>query len=176
MTVTAFLRGINVGGHHKVPMPQLKNCLESAGYENVRTLLNSGNVVFETKEKKLPGIELSLEKLFAETFGFPVPVMLRDMKDIHAIIEMDPFRNIQVHKDIRFYVSFLKLKAPVKIAVPHSSQDKSFQVLSIGNHEVYSVLDLAKTKTVKGMEELEKLFGKNITTRNWNTVMKVSQL
>lgn len=61
ITLVAFLRGINVGGHHKVPMAELKTILTQLGCEHVKTILNSGNIVFETKKKDIAGLERIIE-------------------------------------------------------------------------------------------------------------------
>ncbi len=65
MKLTAFLRGINVGGHHKLPMAELRNQLATVGCEQVQTLLNSGNVVFETKNTNIQDLEASIENIFS---------------------------------------------------------------------------------------------------------------
>ena len=176
MTLTAFLRGINVGGHHKVPMVELREILTEMGCENVRTLLNTGNVVFETDQTDIQALEAKMESHLANAFNFPIPVMLRTKDAIADLVAQNPFEAIEMHKDIRLYVSFLKDEPTVELELPYSSKDSSYQILSVNNRIICSVLDLSTTKTVKGMEELEKLFGKNITTRNWNTILKVMNL
>ena len=172
-TVTGFLRGINVGGHHKVPMADLRNTLTKAGCENVRTLLNSGNIVFETKARNLGTLEPEIEARLSQAFGFAIPLVLRTRKEISDLVNNDPFQAIKVHKDIRLYISFLKDEPGVDLSLPYYSKDRSYQILSVSSRIIASVLDLSATKTPKGMEELEKIFGKNITTRNWNTIQKI---
>ena len=229
MTYIAFLRGINVGGNHKVPMADLRNKMTDWGYENVKTILNSGNVVFDlqqdsknvvdflatnpsphpspsrvegetliqkkntlsndnslspTRERvgvrgefsiNLPTIEATLEAQLSEAFGFQIPVILRSKDDISVLVKDNPFDQIEMHTDLRLYVSFLKTELNVSISLPYISDDSSFQILEVRNSDVVSMLDVSKGKTVNGMNDLEKLFGKNITTRNWNTIIKVLQ-
>ena len=173
MTLTAFLRGINVGGHHKVPMAELRDKLTEIGCENVRTLLNTGNVVFETNQTDIHALEAKMESHLCDAFNFPIPLILRTKDEIDELVKENPFEKIEVHKDLRLYVSFLKDEPTVALDLPYYSKDSSYKILSVNDRIICSVLDLSTTKTVKGMEELEKLFGKNITTRNWNTIMKV---
>ncbi|OFX45650.1 MAG: hypothetical protein A2X13_07075 [Bacteroidetes bacterium GWC2_33_15] len=173
MTLTGFLRGINVGGHHKVPMAELRDKLAEIGCDNVRTLLNTGNFVFEAKQTNIQELEHKIERFLSQSFGFPVPVILRTRKEISDLVNENPFVTINVHKDIRLYVSFLKNTPEIELTVPYFSEDKTFKIISIQNKTILSVLDLTATNTRKGMDDLEKLFGKNITTRNWNTVKKV---
>lgn len=175
MTFIAFLRGINVGGNHKVPMADLRKKMTDWGYGNVKTILNSGNVIFESSQTILQQIEASLEGQLMEAYGFPVPVIVRTKEEIEALVKDNPFVHIEMHSDLRLYVSFLKTKPDVSITLPYLSEDTSFQILAIRNSDIVSVLDLSKGKTVNGMNDLEKLFGKNITTRNWNTIIKTLQ-
>lgn len=173
MTLTGFLRGINVGGHHKMRMAELRNKLTEIGCENVRTLLNSGNVVFETKQTNIHDLESKIESHLSQSFNFPIPLILRTKIEIADLVFKNPFETIPFHKDLRLYVSFLKDEPKIELPLPWNSKDKSYQIIAISNRTICSILDLSATKTPKGMDELEKLFGKNITTRNWNTIVKI---
>ena len=172
----ALLRGINVGGHHKVPMAQLKQEFQALGFTAIQTLLNSGNVVFEGD----PVEEESLEKMLADhlshSFEFPIPVLVRGVADIKNSIHAAPFKNIEVHKDIRLYVTFFKEIPAKTMDFPWVSDDGSFQILLVKNKMVFSVLDVSQTKSTDAMNVLEKIFGKQITTRNWNTLLKIVAL
>jgi uncharacterized protein (DUF1697 family) len=174
ITLVAFLRGINVGGHHKVPMAELKTILTQLGCEHVKTILNSGNIVFETKKKDIAGLERIIESALRENFGFSIPVILIPHKQINELVNGDPFASIDVHKNIRLYISFLKEPLTIKLIVPYISKDNSFKIIGTKNNIIISVLDITTSNTPKGMEDLEKLFGKNITTRNWNTIQKIN--
>lgn len=172
----ALLRGINVGGHHKVPMADLRKTLEKMGLQAIKTLLNSGNVVFEAKKENEKALATEIASQLEKTFGFPVPVIIRTDDEIQKIVEAAPFKNIAITPKTRCYLSFLPESPKSKLAIPYTSEDKSFTILSIIEQAVISVLDLDKTKSVDAMKILEKEFGKNITTRNWNTVVKINQM
>lgn len=173
MTLIGFLRGINVGGRHKAPMEELRNKLKDVGCNNVKTLLNTGNFVFETKQASIQDLENKIEDYISESFGFSIPVIIRTREEILNLVDSNPFENIHLHKDIRCYVSFLKDPLKVKLDIPYFSIDKTVKIISIKDTLVLSVLDLWTTNSSKGMNNLEKLFGKNMTTRNWNTIKKV---
>ncbi len=173
LTLTGFLRGINVGGHHKVPMAELRNKLTEIGCLNVRTLLNTGNFVFDTNQTNIQDLENKMEEYLSNSFGFPIPAIIRTRKEISDLVAENPFEKIEVHKDIRLYVSFLKDAPKAELTIPYVSDDKTYQIISVKEKIILSVLDLSTTNTPKGMDVLEKLYGKNITTRNWNTVKKV---
>jgi uncharacterized protein (DUF1697 family) len=168
-----FLRGINVGGNKKVPMIKLKNVLEEFGFQNVRTLLASGNVILESKKENLSSLSKKISAILEEAFGFTILVILRDRNEIEKIIKSDPFKDINATKDTRFYVTFLSEEPKSKLKTPYMSADKSFRILSIKDMAIFSVVDLSKAGTVEAMAILEKEFGKNITTRNWNTIVKI---
>lgn len=168
-----FLRGINVGGHHKVPMQQLRSVFNRLGMKNITTVLNSGNLIFHLPEnKKLPTTS-ALEKILLDEFGFPIPVILVNAKSCRAMLELNPFKDEIETKDTRWYVSFLKQETTVSIDIPWTSGDGSFRIIHATPSAVFSVLDLSVAQTTLGMNMLEKLYGKEITTRNWNTLMKL---
>lgn len=172
----AFLRGINVGGHHKVPMAELRKEMEQLGYENVVTILNSGNLLFDGGGGRLDKLEKEIAEHLQQVFGFPVPTILRKAETIEALLSGDPFKGIELTKDKRFYVSFLRKDKEVDIQFPWTSTDHSFTITAKKNKTIISVLDLSKAKTPKAMEILEKLFQKeNITTRNWKTLLRIEK-
>lgn len=154
-------------------MAELRDKLTQLGCDNIRTLLNSGNFVFESNQPDIRELENKLEDFLTQSFGFPIPVILRTRKEISDLVDENPFSQIELHKDIRLYVSFLKESPEIKLDLPYFSDDGSYKIISIQNRTILSVLDLSATSTPKRMKKLEELFGKNLTTRNWNTVRKV---
>jgi uncharacterized protein (DUF1697 family) len=169
----AFLRGINVGGHHKVPMADLRKVLEKMGFKNTITLLNSGNIIFEAPQDKNKNLENTLSLQLEEAFGFSIPIIIRRAQSIVQLVTKDPFKGITISKDIRLYVSLLKEKTPVDLELPWANDDDSFKILEITQDCIISILDLAIAKTPKAMGVLEKTYGKNITTRNWKTIERI---
>lgn len=173
-TYIALLRGINVGGHHKVPMADLSKEMKKMGFSNVKTLLNSGNVIFDATVRQTSQLEKELASHLEQRFGFPIPVLVRSSDEVEKLIQEDPFKNIKVTKDIRLYVSFLREEPDHTLDLPWVSDDKSFHIIAIRDKTICSILDIAVGGTPKGMESLEKLFGKDITTRNWKTLKRIS--
>ena len=166
----AFSRGINVGGHHKVPMSELRSEFEKMGFENVTTILNSGNVLFEAKENIS---EDKISNRLESVFGFPIPTVIRKIDEIEEIYNENPFKSVEVTSDIRLYVSLIKKDLNTKLSLPWKSEDGSYKILKEMNKSVLSVLDLSISKTPKAMKALEKLYGNDITTRNWNTIERI---
>jgi uncharacterized protein (DUF1697 family) len=171
----AFLRGINVGGHVLIKMAELKKIFANMGYENIRTILASGNVIFESEQKDINRITSEIESELKKIFNKEISVILRSMDELKKLESSEPFKNIAVTPDIRLYVTFLPNKTkPSIIKIPYSTETNEFSIISVTSSEIISVLDLSKGKgTTDAMAILEKEFGKNITTRNWKTILKI---
>lgn len=168
----ALLRGINVGTHTKVSMQELKKVFEKQGFQNVKTLLATGNVVFEGEKELIDSIPDILE----EGVGLTINTIILPFETIIKIVKSNPFKDIGVTPKIRLYVTFLKEKPKKKLKIPYYSEDGSLQIIKLTDTAVFSVLNLEKTGTTELMKILEKEFGKNITTRNYNTIMKIAEL
>lgn len=175
ITHIAFLRGINVGGYRKVPMAYLQKEFEKLGFRKVRTILNSGNIIFDSKPP-FTALENDLENHFQKELGFAIPVLVRRKINILDILKSAPFRDIELNSQKRLYVSFLKEEFPANIELPKIFENGSFMITGIAEKTVYSVLDLSSSKTPKAMDALEQLFGKHLTTRNWNTIERIGKI
>ena len=171
----AFLRGINVGGHHKVPMAELRIEMEKLNFENVVTLLNSGNIVFDAVDDDSESLEKTISEHLERTFGFPVPTIIRKSKTIYGLLDNNPFKDQILTKDMRLYVTFLRKETETDLILPWSSDDNSFKIIDINNKTILSVLDLSVSKTTKAMLALARSFGRDITTRNWNTIQRIEK-
>lgn len=171
----AFLRGINVGGHHKVPMADLKKELQKLKLENVETLLNSGNIIFESATKNISELENNISEHLEKSFGFPIPTIIRKSEIIFELLNNKPFKDVKLTKNIRFYVSFLSKTNKLELELPWKSPDNSYEIIKKNNKTILSILDLSVSKTPKAMEALEKFYGKDITTRNWKTIERVEK-
>ncbi|MEP7103402.1 MAG: DUF1697 domain-containing protein [Candidatus Dojkabacteria bacterium] len=172
-TYIALLRGINVGGH-TIRMRDLIAAFKAQGFINVNTILASGNVVFDNVTMDEEDIANSIERKLLKQFGFNVPVLLRTQKDIQRLINSDPFKDIKVINETRLYVSFLSDKPKSNLSIPYESPEKDFKIIRVTSTEVCSVLTLSPERgTTDAMKILEKEYGKKITTRNWNTVLKL---
>lgn len=171
----AFLRGINVGGNKTISMAVLRQAFESLGLENVKTLLASGNVLFETQATDARALTQSIEQTIRKTFGLDVSVILRTRRNLQQLLEANPFRGIKVTPQTRLFVTFLSNKPKTSLKIPYESADKSFRIIRLTNREVCSVLTLGPQwgKNLRQMDILEKEFGKRITTRSWSTVARI---
>jgi uncharacterized protein (DUF1697 family) len=170
----ALLRGINVGGNKKVSMDTLKKAMTDAGFANVETLLNSGNVIFETKEVDDLKLTDNLHLLLTKTFGFDIPTLIRSEEQIKKLVQSDPFKHERKTDEVHFYITFLSEKPLKMVTVPYNSTELSFQILESHDGYVVSVVDRnALRNSTDYMQFMDTHYGKKITTRNWNTVKKL---
>ncbi|MCZ7400595.1 MAG: DUF1697 domain-containing protein [Candidatus Methanoperedens sp.] len=170
----AFLRGINVGGHKPVKMEELKKAFEAMGFKNVKTLLASGNVLFETPETDTDNLIKRIEEELENELGHEIGVLLRTIEEIQSLVDADPFKNIKVTPQTRFYVTFLSEKPESTLKIPYESIEKDIKIVQVSASEVCSFITLSPIRgTSDLMSVLEKEFGRKVTTRNWNTVTRI---
>lgn len=170
----AFLRGINVGGHAAITMAGLKAVFEKLGFSNVRTVLASGNVVFEAPLADEKGLRVEIESGLKKAFKRKVHVLLRRRDDLVKLRSAGPFKRIGASPDVQLYVTFLDdgAKTPA-IKIPYATPGNELRIIGATASEVFSVVSLGKGMgTPELMAILEKEFGSDLTTRNWNTVLK----
>jgi len=172
-TWVILLRGINVGGV-KVLMTDLKRMLEELGMRNVKTLLASGNVIVDSEIADAAEVKRVVEEALAATFGRPLSVIIRSHVEMQQMVADAPFAGIEVTEKTRLNVSFLGAKAKEGIPLPYVSEGGFFSILALKNGALFSVLDLSKAGTLDVMAVIDKAWGKDVTTRNWNTVEKIA--
>ncbi|MCC7373002.1 MAG: DUF1697 domain-containing protein [Chloroflexi bacterium] len=176
----AFLRGINLG-KRKATKEQLAAIFGGLGFTNVKTLIASGNVVFDVGGGDRDGGEAALiERIEAglkDGLGFSVDTMLRTRAAVEAMLDADPFAGVEVTKQTRRYVTLLAKPTASTLTLPHNHMDGALRILSRTDREVYSVVTLRDGRgSVDLMGLLEKEYGKQVTTRNWNTIQKLRGL
>ena len=165
----AFLRGVSP---MNAKMPELKRAFESAGFENVRTLLSSGNVVFDARAAKPAALEKKAESAMEKSLGRAFMTIVRGVDELQAMIAADPFAGFRLAKDAKRIVTFLRGDASGKLKLPIELDGA--RILAVRGSEVYS----AYVPTPKGpvfMTLIEKTFGREVTTRTWDNVAKVAR-
>ena len=163
----AFLRGVSP---QNASMPALKACLESAGFKNVKTLLSSGNVVFDSRATSLATLERKIEALLSESLGNPFPTIIRSGEDLRSLLDCDPYKAFRLTPGTKRVVTFLRKTHTTRLKLPIEFQDA--RILCIRGTEAFSAYIPGPQGPVF-MGLLEKTFGKEITTRTWDTVRKV---
>jgi len=173
----AFLRGINNLGQKPVKMDELKKAFESLGFKNVKTLLASGNVVFNSANSSPRVLAKTIEENLKKKLGHEIVVLIRTTGKLQRLADANPFKEIKVTPQTRLYVTFLSEKPKGGVKIPYESPHKSFKLLRATESEVYSVVmpsPHSGTRDLMGF--LEKQFGRKITTRNWNTISRILKI
>ena len=166
-----------MGGNALIKMSDLKGAFEAMGFRNVKTLLASGNVRFEGKKSASASVAKCIERGLEKKFKQPIHVIVRTLEDIRKMVRAALFKGIKVAPYTRLYVTFLDNAPTSTLKIPYTSPAKDFRILKVTKGEIYSVLGISgKAKTPEAMGIIEKEFGKKVTTRNWNTVVKIAKL
>jgi uncharacterized protein (DUF1697 family)/GNAT superfamily N-acetyltransferase len=169
----AFLRGINVGGRKIIKMEELNHLLTSAGYMEVHTLIQSGNVIFTTAEKPVPELENDLEALLKLNLGLDVRVLIRSMDELKRMARSQPFSELKIQGRSKFYLSLLSSHSNVKISLPLFSANKDLEVTRIDGRQAYIVSHEINGRFGFPNNFIEEILGVEATTRNWNTIEKL---
>lgn len=173
----AFLRGINVGGNTIIKMAELKKAFESLGFTKVVPVLASGNMVFEAPKTDSSALKRHIEEKLEIIARVKVVAILRTGSQIRDLIKSHPFKDTKITAQKKLHVTFLADAAKSGEKFPRKLPSKDFEIVQISAGEICSAVDLtSKAGTSELMRLLEKEFGKNITTRTWNTVLKIGKL
>ena len=171
----SMLRGINVSGHNKISMADLKNLYESLGFQNVVTYVQSGNVVFDSDKQDASKLSALIESQIKKSFDLSVSVLLRDKNDLQRIISGNPF--VKRKKDpIKLYVTFLQTSPPTfdfNILPLPSSESDEFIII---DKEIFIFCPNGYGRTKLNNNFFEKKLNLIATTRNWNTVNALFKL
>jgi uncharacterized protein (DUF1697 family) len=169
----ALLRGINLGRNRRVSMGDLRKVLEDNGYEDVRTHLQSGNVVLSSPISGAR-LERALERQLADGLGIEVEVLVRSRKQLSDVVARDPLGKVAKNPS-RYLVSFLRSKPPAKVVRELEAEDVAPEQLVIDGREVYSWhpggFQRSKLRTL-----LTQRLGVTTTGRNWSTVTRLLAL
>jgi uncharacterized protein (DUF1697 family) len=177
MKYISILRGINVSGQKKIKMADLKSLYEKEGFDNVTTYIQSGNVLFDTKKRKIEEIKIRIESAIKGAYGFDVPVDVRTTEEYLNIINACPYEEAKIEENgTKVLVSFLSDKP---------SKDKKSQLeeraryperLKIEGSVVYLYCPNGYGKSKLTNTFIESKLGLVATTRNWKTVSKLVEM
>jgi uncharacterized protein (DUF1697 family) len=170
----AMLRGINLGPHRRVPMADLRTLLTEAGYEAVRTYVQSGNIVLRSPAK--PGeVERELQTLISERFGFDVPVVVRSRAQLAAVVKADPLGDV-ADDPKRYQVSFLAEKPPADLVRRMQERATESERVVARGREIYAWHPEGVARSKLWNELAGKGLGITATARNWTTVMTLMEM
>jgi uncharacterized protein (DUF1697 family) len=163
----ALLRGVSP---MNAKMPQLKAAFEAAGFSNVKTVLASGNVVFDTARAAAAAtLQRKCEAAMAEALERSFATIVRAQAHLEALLQADPFARHKLPAGAKRIVTFLREPPRAVPALPIELQGA--RVLAVEGHEVFTAY-VPQPGNPAFMHLIEKTFGKDVTTRTWDTVRK----
>jgi uncharacterized protein (DUF1697 family) len=168
----ALLRGI-APLNPNMRNDKLRGVFEKMGFENVKTVISSGNVIFESPSRSVRELEESIENALPKELGFNSTTIIRSQGQIQKLVDKNPFKGMAHSQKSSLNVTFLKKKRRTDIKFPHKIDNRDYELLGIYDGAICSVIDLTSAKTPDLMVWLEKKLGKEITTRTWKTVERI---
>ncbi|MBT2444284.1 DUF1697 domain-containing protein [Streptomyces sp. ISL-36] len=178
-TYALLLRGINVGGHRKVPMAELRSLLAELGHRNVRTHLQSGNAVFTTDADDLgeDGLTTAVEDALEKRFGFRVDCLVRSGEYLAAVADACPFPAAELEGKQLHVTYFSQPVGPERFAAidPAAFLPEEFR---LGDRALYLYAPegLGRSKLAEVLSRPALMRGLVATSRNWNTVVKLVEM
>ena len=174
-TLIVLIRGINVGGHKKLKMADLKSVCESVGLTNVATYLQSGNVVCESKERPAT-VAARVAAALRETLALDVGVIVRTTADLARVVEANPFADAARTEPNRVMVMFLD-KAPASdAAAALLAKHAGPELLDLQGAELHIHYVAGAGSSMLTNVVIERALGVTGTARNWNTVTALLEM
>ena len=174
-TYVAMLRGINVSGHKIIKMERLREAFAELGFKNVRTYVQSGNVVFET-EDAAAGLSAKIQKKILKDFGFDVPTLTKSGAEMAEIVKRNPLVKDKAIDPMKLHVTFLSDDPPknaLELLQPLAAGPEQIRILGRAIY-LYCPNGYGNTKLTN--TTIEKKLSCGATTRNWNTTKKLLEM
>jgi uncharacterized protein (DUF1697 family) len=162
----AFLRGVSP---MNLKMADLKRCLENAGFSNVKTLLSSGNAVFDASARSEAAIARKVEAALTKQLGRTFQTIVRSTRYLQKLIDADCYAAFKLPPSAKRVVTFLP--APLDVEPKLPPEKDGARMLTVNGGEAFSAY-VPNPGNPAFMVVIEKTLGKNVTTRTWDTVKK----
>lgn len=170
----AFLRGIN--GGLTLKMADLRKLFERLGFTNIKTVLATGNVIFEASQSNRMDIASQIERAIASTYNYETVAILYTKDELGDLVEADPFHSIALSTPSSPQVSFTQRNSGrLPFDTPYDVLQKGYKVLGMIDGAVCSVIDLSGATRPDLLAVLDRAFNKKVTTRNWKTIKRCYQ-
>ena len=175
-TYISILRGINVSGHKLIKMDTLRKSYENLGFHNVTTYVQSGNVIFTSKNAKHEELAQAITQQIEKDFGFDVPVIVLSVDKLKQIIDNNPFVKDNIKDKTFLHVTFLSSK-PDKFDFNAIEEKKlNGEEISIADNAVYLYCPNGYGKSKLSNSFLETKLKVGATTRNWKTTNELLKI
>jgi uncharacterized protein (DUF1697 family) len=169
-----LLRGINIGPRNRIAMPALREALGEAGFEDVQTYVQSGNVVL-TSRTKADAVRRKVEQLITERFGLDIDVLVRTRADLNRIAKANPLKQV-VTNPKRYQVTFLESKLPAETVRKLEELTAHGEQVVARGKEVYAWTPDGIARSKLWVKLAGTSLGVTATSRNWTTVEALRDL
>lgn len=176
-TYIALLRGINVSGHNNIKMAELKQLFVDLSYNNITTYIQSGNVIFTSKEKSTSKIKNNIIEAVQQSFGYDLKVLVITKNELKTIFNSNPYLERSTIDITKLCVTFLS-NNPILESIPQ------IEALIANNEDEFKIIDksiylhcptgFVRTKLTNNL--FERKLKSDATTRNWKTITKLVEL
>jgi uncharacterized protein (DUF1697 family) len=153
-------------------MPELKAAFEAAAFTDVKTVLSSGNVVFSANRTSESSLQRKAEAAMRDRLGKHFLTIVRPIDTLRDILSSDPYKPFRLASGAKRVVTFLRDKPASKLKLPIELDGA--RILSMREREIFTAY-VPSPKGAVFMSLIEKTFGKDVTTRTWETVAKVAR-
>jgi uncharacterized protein (DUF1697 family) len=174
--IVSLLRGVNLGGHRKVKMEDLRALYESLGFTDVRTYINSGNVLFRTGGRDLLRLGRRIEDTIESACSFRSDVVLRTPADLRQVIAVNPFAARPGLDASRLAIHFLAADPGAAARRQVLALETAPEELHIDGRELYIYYTNGMARPKLSLALVEKTLQTCGTSRNWNTVRKLLEM
>lgn len=171
--IISLLRGINVGGNKKIKMADLRDLYGSLGFQNTKTLLQSGNAVFETDLSDMAEIRRKIEKGIEDSYGFDVTLILRTPQEFEAVVNNHPFSDEQLTDPGKMAFVFLSDAPSDERVADLRDNNPGDELIWHKNRELYIFYTDGMGRSKLDSSRIERTLQVKSTTRNWNTTHKI---
>lgn len=174
--VVSMLRGVNVGGNRKIKMETLRALYASLGLLDVQTYVQSGNIVFRSKEKKLPALARRIEDAMEREAGFRPDVILRTTAELRDALARNPFAKQAKDEPSKLLVVFLASEPTAEAVAKARTLKTEPEVMHIDKRELYIYFPNGMARPKLSMAQVERALVTSWTGRNWNTATKLLEM
>ena len=174
--LVSLLRGINVGGHNQLKMDTLRDLYQSLGFERVQSYVQSGNVLFWTKDKDVPAIASHIRQAIEKSAGFGPEIILRTRAEMETVVACNPFQGRDDISPSKLLVTFFAHKPSAEAIATVNEMNLPPEEFKMLGRELYVYFPEGAGRSKFPAVRIGKILNVPGTARNWNTVLKLVEM
>jgi uncharacterized protein (DUF1697 family) len=176
MIYISILRGINVSAKNIIKMDALRKAYENAGFSNVQSYIQSGNIIFKNNSGQTKELAQKINQLIQENFELDIPVLVLSVRELKHIIENNPFAQQEEKDPTFFHVTFLSEKSKLHTYSEIEAKKSEDEEISFSDDAIYLYCPNGYGKTKLTNNFIESKLKVTATTRNWKTVNELMRI